>query len=450
MTAPEPRVAPTLEPAGAAAPGPVPAAAATRGAAGGPAEPSPTDAAERAPEPSPWRDRRFLVFAAGNTLNNIGEAVYAVALPLLVYDMTGSLTVMSLLAIVVPASMLLGPWLGVVVDRWGSRVMVVPGLLVQLAAALALNVVGLSGRGSIWLLFVLAVLIQLGGISYQTGWMVGVARMFPDCPARARGTLSSLFVATRIAGAILFAAALPALGYRGLLWLNVLTFLAPIAVWLMGIHPPRVPAGTATARARLLPDLAEGWRILRSSELVVFVSVIELPVLFVSSAGTTALIIFQLRSHWQLGASAVAAILTSGRIAGLLGTLVVSQRKSLMQRSAFVVAAVGISASLFIMAAPWLGTLIVGMAVLSTLQSAMAVSIQMVLFRNLPAHAIGRISGLLNLVSGVPTILAPLIIPLLSAVVGVEGAFAVLGLLALAAFPYVARRATAQRQPAVR
>jgi MFS family permease len=402
--------------------------------------------AVQVPEPSPWRDRRFLIFAGGNTLNNIGEAIYAVALPLLVYDKTGSLTVMSLLAGVIPASLLLGPWLGVLVDRWGSRVMVLPGLLVQLAAAVALNVLGLSGKGSVWLLFIFAVLIQLGGVSYQTGWMVGVARMFPDGPARARGSLSSLFVATRIAGAVVFAAALPVLGYKGLLWVNAMTFLAPIAVWLMGIHPPQLPRVPRSAGRRILPDLVEGWQILRSSRLVVYVSVIELPVLFVSSVGTTALVIFQLRSHWQLGASEVAAILTSSRVGGLLGTLAVSQRQRLMRRSSLVAAAVGISASLFIMAIPWLPMLIVGVVLLSTLQSALVVSAQMIAFRHLPANAIGRITGLLSLVSGVPAVVAPLLIPFLSAAVGVEGTFAILGVLALSALPYLARQASARRR----
>lgn len=457
MTAPDSQAVPTLGStrdlaAGSAqdsadsATGWVPGSAeASRDGATGPSTES---AAEQGPEPSPWRDRKFLIFAGGNTLNNIGEAIYAVALPLLVYDMTGSLMVMSLLAVVVPASLLLGPWLGIVVDRWGSRVMVLPGLLLQLAAAVALNVVGLAGKGSVGLLFVLAVLIQIGGVSYQTGWMVGVARMFPDCPARARGSLSSLFVASRIAGGILFAAALPVLGYKGLLWLNIITFVAPIAVWLMGIHPPPPLPVARTASRRILPDLAEGWQILKSSRLVIYVSVIELPVLLVGSVGTTALVIFQLRSHWQLGASAVAAILTASRVGGLLGTLAVSQRQRLMLRSSFVVVAAGISASLFIMAIPWLPMLVVGVVLLSMLQSALVVSTQMVIFRHLPANAIGRITGLLSLVSGVPAILAPLLIPPLSAAVGVEGTFAILGVLGLSAFPYLARQASASRRAA--
>lgn len=39
---------------------------------------------------APWRDERFRIFAAGNFVNNVGEAAYKVGLPLFVYELTGS------------------------------------------------------------------------------------------------------------------------------------------------------------------------------------------------------------------------------------------------------------------------------------------------------------------------------------------------------------------------
>jgi MFS family permease len=370
-----------------------------------------------------------------------------VALPLLVYDLTGSLAIMSLLAAVVPASLLLGPWLGVVVDRWGPRVMVLPGLALQIAAALALNLAGLSEGAPVGLLFVLAVLIQLGGVLYQTGWMAGVPTMFPAAPARARGSLSTLFVATRIVGVVLFAAGLPALGYAGLLWLNLLTFIAPIVVWWMGIHPPQpVSVPSAPGNRRMLNDFRAGGRILWANRLVVDITVIGLPVLFVTSVGTTTLVIFQLRDGWHLGPSEVATVLTASRIGGLLGTLVVSQRRPLRRRSSFAAVTFGIAAALLALATPWLAVVIVGLAVMSLLQGALVVSAQMIVFKQLPASAIGRVTGLLDLVEGTPMLLAPLLIPLLSAVIGVRATFTVLAVVAVSALPWLVRSGSNRRR----
>lgn len=397
------------------------------------------EAADRQTEPSPWGDRRFLIFAAGNTLNNIGEAIYAVALPLLVYDLTGSLALMSVLAAAVPATLLLGPWLGSFVDRWGPRVMVLPGLIVQLAAAVVLNVTGLGRGTAIGLLFALAVLVQLGGVVYQTGWMTGVASMFPANPGRARGSLGSLFVATRIAGALLFALSLHRLGYLGLLWINVATFLAPIAVWCLGIRPPRPRATAARSAPRILPSMAEGWRILRRSRAIVNATAIEVPLAFVSSVGTVTLAMFCLRDSWHLGAGTVATILMVSRVGGLAGTLVVSQRRELAARSAYAITTVGAVACLFAMAMHVLSVQVAALVLMSALQGARAVTGQMMVFTYLPGSAIGRVSGFLNLIEGIPMFVAPLVIPAVAAGIGIEHTFAALGAIGVAAVFWLAR-----------
>jgi MFS family permease len=87
-----------------------------------------------------WRSRRFLTFSAGVFTNSLGDGVYTVALPLLAYDLTRSLQVLILLSAAFPVALLVsGPVFGYVADRYGSRVLVVPGLAVQFAAALTLN-----------------------------------------------------------------------------------------------------------------------------------------------------------------------------------------------------------------------------------------------------------------------------------------------------------------------
>lgn len=402
------------------------------------AEPAETSgSADPVAEASPWRDRNFLIFASGNTLNNIGEAIYGVALPLLVYDRTGSLAMMSVLAAVVPASLLLSPWLGVIVDRWGSRVMVLPGLILQAAAALALNLVGLAAHASMWALLGFAILIQLGGLVYQTGWMAGVATMFP-AKGRARGTLSSLFVASRIIGTLLFAVSLPYLGYLGLLWINIATFFAPIAVWLFGVRPLR-PQKQTEGRRRMLADMAEGWLLLRRNRLVINATIIGLPILFVSSVGTSTLATFYMRMHWHLGSSLVGAVLMVRAISGLLGSLAVSQRRNLALRSTFLIATAGWVGCLLAMAAHSLPVFLVALVLSSALNSAFVITLSMMTFRYLPATVIGRVTGLLNLIEGVPQLGAPLVIPLIAADVGVGGTFVVLSAIGCLALVYLAR-----------
>lgn len=387
--------------------------------------------------PSPWRDRRFVVFATGNFVNNVGEQVFQVALPLLVYELTGSLLVMSLLVLLHNATLVLGPLLGAVVDRYGPRVLVVPGLLVQLFAATMLNVFGLAEQAPLWPLFLLAALVELGGVAYRAGWMAGVATMFPDNPTRSRGSLNTLFVASRVGGPLLVAAALAPLGFLGLLWLNVLTFVAPIIVWWLGIHPPR-QAYVPTGRISLHRDIVEGWRIIRQHPTVLHAELVTIPLHFVASTATVVLAIFYLRDHWQLPAQQVSAVLVAINVGALVGVLAVAERKRLRLRRTMTITSVGMAGLLFAMALPALWIFIAALVLFYTLRQSMASAGLLMVFKYLPARVVGRASGILDLLDGIPDITAPLVIPLLVPALGIGGTFVVLGVTALSSVGWLA------------
>ncbi|MFI1047193.1 MFS transporter [Streptomyces griseoruber] len=387
------------------------------------------DAAERS-EPAPWRDRRFRIFAAGNVVNNIGEAVYTVALPLFVYERTGSLTVMSLLAVLTPATLLLAPVLGAVVDRHGARILVVPGLLVQVAAAIALNLTGLAEHAPVWPLFVFGALVQIGGAAYRMGWMTGVAHMFPDNPVRSRASLGSLYTVTNVVGPLIVSAALLWFGYTGLLWFNVLTFFAPIAVWLMGIHPPRQrPAESGGGMVR---GLAEGLRVMWATPVLLHAMLVFLPMLLVGTTGTMTLSLFRLQHDWDLSPRAVGLVLVAVRIAGVLGTVLVSERKTFPFRAIVLTGTVGMGVALLTMASGSVHMFVAAMVVMFGFQAALGVASDLMVFKFVPADALGRVGGIVDLALGLPILAGPLCVPALADLLGAGPTFLAFGSLQLA------------------
>ncbi|MEV4441284.1 MFS transporter [Streptomyces sp. NPDC049577] len=389
-----------------------------------------------APAPSPWRDRRFRVFATGNVVNNIGEAVYAVALPLFVYERTGSLTVMSLLAALTPATLLIAPVLGALVDRYGSRVLVVPGLLVQAVAATALNLTGLAEHAPVWPLFVFGALVQLGGAAYRAGWMTGVAHMFPDNPVRSRGSLGSLYVITNVVGPLLVSLALIWVDYDVLLWLNVLTFLAPIAVWLMGVHPPRV---TRKREGTLVGSLAEGWSVLRTRPVIFHAILVYVPMLLVGTTGTLTLSQFRLQHEFALTAQQVGYVLVAVRVVGVLGTVLVSERKTFPFRAVVLIGTLGMGGCLLLMSAGSLPLFIGAMVAFFGFQSALSVASDLMTIKFLPADALGRAGGIVGLLMGLPVLAGPLVVPALAAGIGSAATFLTFGLVQLAGLLWLRR-----------
>jgi MFS family permease len=379
---------------------------------------------------SPWRDRRFRIFATGNVANNIGEAVYTVALPLFVYERTGSLAVMSLLAALTPATLLLAPVLGAVVDRHGARTLVVPGLLVQAAAAIALNLTGLAAHAPVWPLFVFGALVQIGGAAYRMGWMTGVAHMFPDNPVRSRASLGSLYTITNVVGPLLVSAALFWVGYTGLLWFNVLTFFAPIAVWLMGVHPPRRrPAGGGDG---MLRGLADGLRVMRAAPVLLHAMLVFVPMLLVGTAGTMTLSLFRLQHDWDLSPRTVGLVLVAVRIAGVLGTVLVSERKTFPFRVIVLVGTVGMGGALLLMASGSERVFVAAMVVMFGFQATLGVASDLMVFAFAPAEALGRVGGIVDLALGLPVLAGPLAVPALADTLGASATFLAFGCLQLA------------------
>jgi MFS family permease len=379
-----------------------------------------------------WRDLRFVVFAVGNLVNNIGDAIYAIVMPLLIYNLTHSLIEMSVLAALGPATLLLGPLFGAIADRHGPRALVVPGLAVQLAAALALNLV-IAARSSVLAgLILLGALVQVGGAAYRQGWMAGVPAMFPDTPVRARGTLSSLYVSSTILGPMIAGVTIGWLGYLGLLWINLATFCAPIVVWMLGVHPPNVRRDSSRGgRLPLWREITQGWDVIRRSPQVLRFTLAVLPLEFVASAGLITLAIYYLRNHWQLGVGGVGAIFTALSVGALTGSLAVSERTRFRLRPVLAIGAIGAVACLLAMSLPLFAAFVVGLVLFFTLDSAISAAADMLLVKCLPHSALGRAAGISRLIHGVPLVAGPLTIPLIVDLVGARLTFVVLAGLAL-------------------
>lgn len=387
-------------------------------------------------EESPFRDRRFVIYAAGNVTNNIGEAIYATALPLLAYHLTGSLAVMSLLAACMPVSMLAQPLLGAVVDRWGSRATVVPGLLLQAAAAVVMNLFGLTSHAPIWLLTGCCLLINLGAEAYQAGSITGVATMFPDRKVRARGTLNSLYFSTTLIGPLIVAAGLPFLGYAGLLWINLATFFAPIAVWICRIRPPAPATSTDVAPLHRRLAIADGWRALRSDRRVWSTIVIGMILAASCGTGLTTLTIYELRSAWHFSDTAASSMITAMNVFTLAGNLLVTQRRAFAPKKALLWSTGARVLAVFLLAAPTMPLFAAALIIGALATGARVGAFVMSMIKYLPAEVLGRASGIQQLLQGGAALISPLITPVIAQAWGAGGAFLTLGVLAATSLGY--------------
>lgn len=395
---------------------------------------------------SPWRDKRFLLFASGNFIDNVGNSIYNVSLTLLLYDVTKSLMVMSLVVAMQPISLLMAPIFGALADRYGSRVLVVPGLVLQLFAALGINIVAFGGHGSLHrpigltILMFLVFFVELGGNAYRRGWMNGLPGMFGECAAKARGSQYTLYVASTIVGPAVLAVGLPFLGYKGLLWINMLSYIAPMLVWWLGVRPPKriQQDGFHFNLFGFYRDLGEGWRILRSKPQLSNYLVVLLP--FTFATAVDALITYFLRDTWELSSQYVAVIFGLANIASFIGSLWVSEQKKLRLRVLLAVAVGGSAIALLLFPTPLLPVVLGAVMLNALFIGAFGATDGMLVVTFAPESAFGRISGINLLLSGIPAFVSPLISPLIQHVIGIRPTFAVLGAIACMSVLWIMRK----------
>ncbi|GHJ37123.1 MFS transporter [Streptomyces sp. TS71-3] len=379
-----------------------------------------------------WRQTRFVAFSSGVFANNLGDGIYAVALPLLSYDLTGSVQIMAMISAATPVALLAsGPLLGHLADRYGKRKLVVSGLAIQFAAVLALILVLTSGaRPGAWALVLCELSVQLGGAVYRSGWFASLPVLFPDQSGQAKGVQSASYQVTTVLGPLLAGALVGPLGYLGLLWLNLLTFLVPVAAWFSAVKPPR-EGGGAEASEGFARSILAGWRVLRGSRVVFTSMLLVASVELLAGTGSRNLSLFYLRDQLRLSSGQVGFVLTVVNLCATAGALwatrLTGEKSRVRMGNVALGALLAMACGLCLMAVRVPVVATIAMVGLFGAYNVLSVAAEVLLYRTMPNEYIGRLWGLWRLVCGGAEALGPLVISVCSSLLPVRGVFLTLG-----------------------
>lgn len=233
--------------ASATAPEPVP----------GPPAPESVPAAAAAPI---WRNRTLMSLLAGQALSVLGDGLYNVALLWWVYQETSSSLITStvLLAGHLPR-IVLGPFAGVLVDRFDRRRIMLVTDIVRGLAVTALAAASGAGAMRIWHVLLVQVVLSFGWAFFGPAYMASVPNIVPPPQLSRANTLSQMammlgfFVGPAIGGV-----ALGWFGVAGSLWADAVSFAISAAA-LASVSFPS-PRSTGD-RPAVMGEMAEGFRI---------------------------------------------------------------------------------------------------------------------------------------------------------------------------------------------
>jgi transmembrane secretion effector len=380
------------------------------------------------------RNTAFQLLWVGGAADGLGTEVTKLATPLLVLAATGSpawagvvtgASIAGSMAVAVPA--------GVWIDRWDRRRVLATGQAVRVAVAVAVVAVVWSGPAQVWPLALLALVDGVAAAFAELARHVSVRAVVPDGQLRSAYTQEeSRSHAARLAG--------PPLG--GLLFgvgpvvpflVDAASFaVALVASWLARVprRPaarPAAPDATRTDRRGFAREVGEVlvwiWRRpgLRESKAVL--SALNL----FGSAFTIPLIV--LVGQRGGGPVGTGMVLAAGGVAGLVGALAANRIGRLLPVGWMLVTIVAVfGVALLAMALPW-GPWwpVVPLVVILLSTPSINVVLGAVNDRLVPAHMLGRMSGVFLVLARGLAPLGPVLGGTLAAGLGAAPALVVVG-----------------------
>ena len=186
-------------------------------------------------------DRSYRRLLVGQTLSAFGDYAMFLVLAVWVKALTGSnaLAGLATLPFILPS--LVGPVLGVFVDRYSRRRVMIATDLAAIGALAPLAWV--RDAGDIWLIYLSSFLLGLCTVIYQAARSGLLVSMVGDDElGDANGLLQSTNQGVRLLAPLVGAGLYAAIGGGAVAAVDAATFLAS-ALLLLGVHAPAIPVG---------------------------------------------------------------------------------------------------------------------------------------------------------------------------------------------------------------
>jgi MFS family permease len=306
----------------------------------------------QSPQRALWRDRRFGIFLASQTLSVAGDSFALIAVPLLILRATGSVAQMGLLTGAAgAAAVVAGIFAGLLADRLDRWLLMAA---CDLARMVLYGLIPLAWalHPQVWLLYVILPLCAALGMIFQVGYVTVVPAL--SGPARiteANGLLYSASSTAAIAGPLLAGLLSAALGPASAIAVDAASFAFSAAgvLWIRrGLSASRAETSPAVSGGRIAdggsampsatgtPDTARGparerpWRELLAGarflwqQPVLRALTVLLTFFIFATEGLPDVLIFYLKHDLSQGDGIVGVVLGVAALGTVAGALVVA------------------------------------------------------------------------------------------------------------------------------
>ena len=273
------------------------------------------------------RQRDFALAWTGGLVSMIGSWALWIALPIHVYEQTGSaLATSGVVAAVVAPGVLFGSFAGVFVDRWDRKSTLVLTNLVQVAVTLAL--LGAVEESRLWLVYPVIAVSAVVSQFMLPAENAFLPRLVAERDLMAANSLNAFNNnLARLAGPAAGGGLVAAFGLTGVVLVDAVTYVvAALLIGLVRTSGAVEAAGEATTAAvrrwrRVWREWRDGLGVVASERAVAVVFAVT-ALTAIGEGVFSVMFVVWVRDVLEGGAPALGALQTSQAVGGLIGGLV--------------------------------------------------------------------------------------------------------------------------------
>ena len=266
------------------------------------------------------------IVLAGQAVSILASSMTGFALSIWVFQQTSSATSLGIMqsAFTLPYLLVI-PLAGVMVDRYNRKLMMMVSDLAAGLGSLAILILLTSGHLQVWHFYLVNILIGLGNAFQWPAYSAAITTMVPkEKYGRANGMMSFVQAGPSAVAPLLAGALLPLIGLKGILLIDIATFILAIGALLMVHVPPPVRTVEGQAgKGSLLQEAAFGFKyIFQRPGLLGFVVMLFFANLFLGFPNSVHVPLILSRT----GNSSIilGAVETAGAFSWTLGSLIMS------------------------------------------------------------------------------------------------------------------------------
>ncbi|AXO98571.1 MULTISPECIES: MFS transporter [Bacillus cereus group] len=266
--------------------------------------------------------KEYKIFIFGLLISRIGDSLYTFALPWIAYQLTGSAVIMSsLFAINVLPIVLFGPLVGVIIDRYDRKKLLLVADITNIILVSFVPILHSLHLLEIWHLYIITFMLAVMSMLFDVTTVTVIPQIAGASLTKANSFYQMVNQLASLFGPMIAGVFISFIGGFHILWINVLSFIATLIAVMMLPSIKNNRTEDKNSFQNILIDLFAGFKWLKKDQLNIALSLQAMVGNFGASA-VLGVLMYYLLSTLHLTSTQSGYNYTLIGIGGLLGSLI--------------------------------------------------------------------------------------------------------------------------------